>query len=304
MQTRDNGGMRYEVILEGALLGEGPVWCPDGTLITTHMGRDKIRRTNPKTGRSEMIASFAGGANSAQLASDGGLVITNNGGIDFAKLASMMNLDPAKITYEPGKPGLQRMFPDGRVTYLADAGLSAPNDLIVARDGTLYFTDPPPNGGIGAQGKPGRVWSWTPTGGLKLVARDFQYCNGIALSPEERLLIVEANGLLWIDPASGEREWFIERLGGERSVGDGFKFDAEGRIYCAAPMDHAILIFDKTGKKLDQIDLGAGAMVTNCCFGGSDGRTLFTVELTPGRICAIEGLPAPGLPLRPWPIPV
>jgi gluconolactonase len=296
--------MRYQVIAEGALLGEGPVWCPDGTLITTHMGRDKIRRTDPRTGKSEVVAQFAGGANSAQLASDGGLIITNNGGIDFSKFAAMMNLDPAKLSYTPGTPGLQRMLPDGRVSYLASTGLSAPNDLIVAKDGTVYFTDPPPHGGVGATGKPGRVFAWTRSGELKLIARDFQYCNGIALSPEERLLIVEGNGLLWIDPRSGEREWFVERVGGENSVGDGFKFDTEGRVYCAAPMDHAILIFDRTGKKLDQIELGPQAMVTNCCFGGSDGRTLFTVELAPGRICAIEGLPAAGLPLRPWPVPV
>jgi gluconolactonase len=293
--------MRYEVVFEGALLGEGPVWCPDGTLVTTHMGPDKIRRTDPKTGRSEVIATFPGGANSAQLASDGGLVITNNGGIDFTKFAAMMQIDPAKIPYVPGTPGLQRMRPTGEVSYVADRGFSAPNDLIVARDGTLYFTDPPPHGGVGAQGKQGRVWSLSTRGELKLVASGFQYCNGIALSPEERLLIVEANGLMWIDPASGEREWLVERVGGESSVGDGFKFDVEGRIYCAAPMDHAILVLDRTGKKLDQIDLGPGAMVTNCCFGGEDGRTLFTVELAPGRICAIEGLPVPGLPLHPWP---
>jgi gluconolactonase len=294
--------MRYEVVLDGAPLGEGPVWCPDGTLVTTHMGRDKLRRTDPRTGRSEVIGRFAGGANSAQLASDGGLVITNNGGIDFRKFADMMKLDAASIDYIPGTPGLQRMRPDGQLSYLVDTGLSAPNDLIVARDGTLYFTDPPPHGGVGAQGKPGRVFAWTRGGELKLIARDFQYCNGIALSPEERLLIVEGNGLLWIDPASGARDWFVEQVSGPNGVGDGFKFDAEGRVYCAAPMDHAILIFDRTGKKLDQIDLGAGAMVTNCCFGGADGRTLFTVELTPGRICAIEGLPAPGLPLRPFPV--
>jgi gluconolactonase len=292
--------MRYEVVSEAGLLGEGPVWCPDGTLITTHMGAEKIRRTDPRTGRSEVIARFPGGANSAQLASDGGLVITNNGGIDFRNFAALLKLDPAKIPYTPGTPGLQRMRPSGEVSYLVQSGLSAPNDLIVARDGTLYFTDPPPNGGAGATGKPGRVFAWTTQGELRLVARDFQYCNGIALSPEERLLIVEANGLMWLDPATGAREWFVERIGAENSVGDGFKFDVEGRVYCAAPMDHAIFIFDRTGKKLDQIDLGEGAMVTNCCFGGADGRTLFTVELAPGRICAIENLPAPGLPLRPF----
>ena len=48
-------------------------------------------------------------------------------------------------------------------------------------------------------------------------------------------------------------------------------------------------------------DLGDDAYPTNCCFGGEDRRTLFTTELAPGRVCAVEGLPTPGLALTPWP---
>ena len=58
---------------------------------------------------------------------------------------------------------------------------------------------------------------------------------------------------------------------------------------------------DRLTKPIEQIDLGAGAYPTNCCFGGADRRTLFTTELAPGRVCAIEGLPSPGLALTPWP---
>ena len=68
-------------------------------------------------------------------------------------------------------------------------------------------------------------------------------------------------------------------------------------------MDHCIRVLDAGGKQLDVIDLGEGAYPTNCCFGGPDRRTLFTTELAPGRVCAIEGLPTPGLELTPWPTP-
>ena len=57
------------------------------------------------------------------------------------------------------------------------------------------------------------------------------------------------------------------------------------------------------GKQIEEVDLGEGAYPTNVCFGGADMRTIFTTELAPGRVCAVEGLPSPGLPMRPWPVP-
>lgn len=292
--------MKYEVVSAAVPLGEGPVWCPDGSLVVTTISPGRLLRIDPRTGRFSEIASVAGGANSAHLARDGGFVVTNNGGIDFTVFAVHLGLDPAKIPYRPGPPCLQRIAPDGRVSTLVVDGLQAPNDLAVSSDGTIYFTDPPPHGGTQHAGKKeGRFWAYHAKTGLRQIANGFEYCNGVALSPEGRLLIVEGRGLLWIDPATGEREWFIERLPGE-SPGDGFAFDLDGRLYCAAPMDHCIRIFDRGGKQLDVVELGEAALPTNCCFGGADRRTLFTTELTPGRVCAIEGLPTPGLPLGAW----
>jgi gluconolactonase len=294
------GAVRYEVVTSEAPLSEGPVWCPDGTLVISLISPGALVRIEPASGKVERIAPLPGGANSAQLADDGGFVVTNNGGIDFTVFADALHLDAEKIPYRPGPPGLQRVAADGTVSVLAAEGLQAPNDLVVARDGTIYFTDPPPHGGLQSPGGEGKLWSYSRGGDLRLVARGFKYDNGVGLSPEGRLLIVEAQGLLWIDPASGRRDWFIEQLPGE-SPGDGFAFDVEGRLYCACPIDHCIRVFDRDAKQLEVIDLGDRAYPTNCCFGGPDRRTLFTTELAPGRVCAIEGLPSPGLPMTPWP---
>ena len=294
-----DGIMQYEVVTDRAPLGEGPVWCPDGTLVISRISPGALVRVQPASGKTEKIVSLPGGANSAQLADDGGFVVTNNGGIDFTAFADALKLNAAEIPYRPGPAGLQRVTRDGNVSVLAHEGLQAPNDLIVAHDGTIYFTDPPPHGGMRSSGEEGRLWSYAH-GKLRQIASGFSYDNGVALSPEGRLLIVEARGLLWIDPADGAREWWIEQLPGE-SPGDGFAFDVEGRLYCACPMDHCIRVFDRSGKEIDRVDLGPGAYPTNCCFGGADRRTLFTTELAPGRVCAIEGLPTPGLPLTPWP---
>lgn len=292
--------MRAEVVTADAPLGEGPVWCRDGTLVISLISPGALARIDPASGRLERFVSLLGGANGAQIAADGGFVVANNGGIDFTVFADALRLDAEKIPYRPGPPGLQRVAPGGRVSVLAHEGLQAPNDLVVAADGTIYFTDPPPHGGMRSPRGEGRLWSYSPGGTLRLLASGFEYDNGVALSPEGRPLVVEARGLLWIDPERGTREWWIEKLPGD-SPGDGFAFDVEGRVYCACPMDHCIRVFDRDGRQLDVVDLGEGAYPTNCCFGGDDRRTLFTTELAPGRVCAIEGLPSPGLELTPWP---
>ena len=77
-------------------------------------------------------------ANGAALASDGGFLVTQNGGFDFA--ATGLFDDPPP--HRPAVPGLQRAATDGTVAYVTDEPLQAPNDLVVAADGTVFFTDP------------------------------------------------------------------------------------------------------------------------------------------------------------------
>ena len=289
--------MKPEIVATALPFAEGPVWCPDGTLVITHVAPGCLRRIWPESGKSEIIARTRGGANAAQLAADGGFVVTQNGGFDFSAIADMLGL--ARDTIPPldaVEPGLQRVGPSGEVNYLARGGLHAPNDLVVTPDGTLYFTDPgpyPPE-----ESGAGRVLACSRDGGFHTVADGFLYDNGIALSPGGRILVVEALGLMWID-RDGRKEWLVEQLPGA-SPADGLSFDRDGRIYVVAPMDHCVRVLDPDGKEVDVLEAGEGALPTNCCFGGADGRTLFVTELTPGRVLAFEGMPAPGLPLTPW----
>ncbi len=296
--------MKYEVVLADLPPGEGPVWCADGSLVITHLAPGCLRRIWPDRGRHEIAAQTGGGANSAWPASDGGFVVTQNGGMDFSVFADALGIDVSKVPYQPAISGLQRVLPSGEVRYLADHGFHAPNDLAVADDDTLYFSDPPHLAGadLGSGSADGRVWALPRGGELRCIAAGFQYPNGVALSPEGRLLVVEKQGLLWLDPASGAQEWFVEQLPGS-SPGDGLCYDSAGRLYLACPMDHCIRVLDERGRQQEQIDLGPKAYPTNCCLGGAGGRTLFTTELAPGRVCAVENLPAPALPLRPWQVP-
>ena len=292
--------MKATVVATGVPFGEGPVWCPDGTLVITRVSPGALVRVWPATGRVAVIADTGGGANAAQLASDGGFVVTQNGGIDWRPHAKVLGLDAARVPpYDPVAPGLQRVRPSGAVEYLARDGFLGPNDLVVAPDGTVYFTDPGHHP-VAAPDQ-GRVMALGPDGAVRTIATGFAYDNGIALAPDGRVLVVEGVGLMWVG-LDGTKEWLVERLPGG-APGDGFAFDAAGTVYVADPLSHCIRVVEPDGRVVDALDLGAGVVPTNCCFGGADRRTLFTTELLPGRVCAFAGLPTPGLAHTPWPVP-
>lgn len=289
--------MRAEVVVEGVPFGEGPVWCPDGTLVVTSVAEGALYRVWPDEGRADRIADTGGGANGAALASDGGFVVTQNGGFDFAA-TGLFNDPPA---FRPAVPGLQRVLPDGSVAYLTPEPLQAPNDLAVRSDGTIVFTDPghfpPPEPPIA------RVLSWTADGGIDVVADGFWYVNGIAFEPDGGLVVIERMGLLRLDQSGGQQhEWVIENLG--RGGGDGFCLDADGRFYVCSTIAHCVLIIDRDGTIVDRLTIDGDGLTTNCCFGGADGRTLFATDALPGRVVAWEGMPTRGLQLPAWPIGV
>jgi gluconolactonase len=298
--------LQAEIIANDLPFGEGPVWCPDGTLVLTRIATAALRRLWPESGKSEVIATLDGGANAAQLADDGGFVFTNNGGINFSAIWTPAQKEIVEVpAFVPSRPGIQRLRPDGVVEAVTTQDVySAPNDLVVARDGTLYFTDPPRlQDGLSAGGGPelGSVWAKPVGQEPKVIATGFTFCNGIALSPDGRLLIIEKDGLLWLD-ADGQHEWFVESLP-EGLAGDGFCFDVEGRVYVASPHGGFLHVIESDGHVVDRLEMGSESSPTNCCFGGQDGRTLFVVEIFPGRVHAVEGLPSPGLPQVPWPVP-
>lgn len=285
---------RPEVVVGGLLFPEGPVWCADGTVVCTSVAEGALYRVWPGESRKERIAEVGGGANAAAPADDGGFLVTQNGGIDFGAIGLYEDPPP----YRPATPGVQRVESDGSVSYLLEGGFLAPNDLVVAPDGTLYFTDPPHHP---PPPEPmGRVHAYRD-GQLRTLADGFAYCNGIALEPDATVVVVEGNGLMRVGP-DGSKEWVCNLPG---ASGDGFCLDVDGNFYVATAADHGVLILDSEGVVIDFLpisDGGAGGgIVTNCCFGGEDGRTLFATDGIPGQLVAWEGLPVPGREIYPWP---
>ena len=292
--------MKPEVVATGIRFPEGPVWCPGdgaatGTIVCTSVADGSLERVHVADGRVERVATLGGGANAAAPCRDGGFLVTQNGGIDFSSLRLYADDPPP---YEPVTPGIQRVAPDGTVTYLNDGEFLAPNDLVVTADDTLWFTDPPH---YPPSGEPsGRIHTMAPDGATRVVASGFRYCNGIALAPDGTLVIVEALGLQRLGP-DGSWDWIVEQLPG--APGDGLCVDSDGRIYVANTSAHGVRVLDGDGTELEFLALDGRGTTTNCCFGGVDGRTRFATDGVPGSVVAWEGLPAPGVPVRAWPGP-
>jgi gluconolactonase len=287
-------GTQAEVVATGVRFGEGPVWCTDGTVVATSVCDGALFRVMPATGAVDRIAVTLGGPNAAYPASDGGFIVTQNGGLDFSKMGDRMDTF-ADAPYRPVTPGLQRVTPSGDVDDVVTDGFQAPNDLVCDEAGTLFFTDPY---NFLAERAPGRVWALERDGSIRLVADGFAYCNGIALEPDGTLVVVEGRGLMRLLP-DGDREWIVEHLG--PGGGDGFCVDRDGRFYVASTTEHGVRVVEPDGREVEFLRIDGDGLTTNCCFGGDDGRTLFATDALPGTIVAWEGLPTPGLPLHPWP---
>ena len=284
--------IRCEVLTDGIRFGEGPVWCGSDLLVVTSVTDGALYRLDVGTGLVDLFADVGGGANGAALAADGSIVVTQNGGIDFSQMGLFADPPP----FRTATPGLQVADPDGSVVYLADQGFRAPNDLVVAADGRIFFTDPghhpPPEPPVG------RVMVVERDGSIGLMAGDFEFCNGIAFDPDGELVVIERRGLLRVRE-DGTKEWIIEDLG--TGGGDGFCLDVDGRYYVASTVEHGVRVVDPDGTIVDFLPIDGNGLTTNCCFGGDDLRTLFATDAIPGRVVAWEGLPTPGLPLTPWP---
>ncbi len=235
---------------------EGPVYAADEhALYFTTVRRDRvaIKRLELADRSISVVRADANTANGMALDLEGRLVVCEQG----------TSSEPARIT---------RLNRESRkVETLVDSWnglpLNSPNDVVVKSDGTIWFTDPSYGYLQGFRPKPelgDHVYRYDPAAdSLILVAGGFDKPNGLAFSPDERVLYVGDNGAPHELLAFGVDDG--ARLSGRRVVAttsgehpDGIKVDRAGRIYLSAP--GGVDILAPTGEPLGAIDL-PGAVI-------------------------------------------
>lgn len=203
------------------------------------------------------------------------------------------------ITCEHLTRRVTRTEHDGTVTVIADAyegkRLNSPNDVVVKSDGSIWFTDPPYGILSDYEGKTADqeqagcfVYRCDPVDGrLTVVADDFVKPNGLAFSPDEKLLYVSDTGLSH-DPDGPHHIRVFDVLddgtlkGGrvfaviDPGVSDGFRLDVNGNIWTSA--GNGVHCYRPDGIKLGEILTGEA--VANVTFGGPKNNRLFITATT------------------------
>jgi gluconolactonase len=152
---------------------------------------------------------------------------------------------------------------------------NSPNDIAIAADGTIYFTDPDYQTAAAPGGQPVTgIYRVGTDGKVTLVDGTRRNPNGIALSAAGDLLYVNAgDGEVRAYPVSqgvpGAGRTFVKGIEG----GDGMTLDCHGNLYVTEHGARRVRVFSPQGKELATIRVDAN--VTNAAFGGADGRTLF-----------------------------
>lgn len=157
---------------------------------------------------------------------------------------------------------------------------NSPNDLAVAKDGTVYFTDPP----YGLSGAKGEldfhgIYKISPDRQVSLVTKAVQWPNGIALSLDEKTLYVAVSDpknprVLAVNPdGSNLRDLFLAselKAQGRPGSCDGLKLDEKGNIWTTGP--GGVLILSPEGRHIGSLMLGQPS--ANLAW-GEDGHALY-----------------------------
>jgi gluconolactonase len=256
---------------DGAIWAEGPVYIPDeDAVLWSDVRSNAVRRWSDADGDSIVFQPS-----------------------DFAN-GHTLDHDGTVLACEHGRRRVSRYERDGTRSTVVDrfgAGrLNSPNDIVVASDGAIWFTDPPygildDSEGYKADSEQDGCFVYRvdrASGEVTVASRDLVHPNGLAFSPDESVMYVsdtsiarpggENHHMLAFDVAQGRRlenpRVFCVM---EPGVSDGFRVDVDGNVWTSA--GDGIHVLDADGVELGRIILPEEA--SNCQFGGPDGRRLF-----------------------------
>ena len=257
-----------ERISTGHLFVEGPIWVDSqGALLWSDIAGDAIWRWSRRDGRSVFMRP-SGKSNGLTLDPEGRLVAAG-----WTSRTVWRREDDGTITT--------------LVTHHDGKRIGTPNDIVVRSDGTIFWTD----GTSGARHpgfetaedlqiyrKGAATMRWDPrTSDASIASGETGSCNGIALSPDERVLYVNDSTARLIyafdlapDGTLGPRRLFAEK------TGSAIKCDLDGNVWCTSAQ--SVTLLDARGVVTGRIALPEKP--SNLAWGEEDRSTLFVTAQT------------------------
>jgi gluconolactonase len=277
-----------EQLAGGFQFTEGPLWCPDGSLLFQDSKAERTYRLGADRSLS-VLRERTEAANGQTFGPGGAIIFCEQNGRRVSRM---------------GRDG---SAPRPVVEAWAGARLNSPNDIVCRSDGLLYFTDPPygvaPAGrSLHFQGvfalrlEPGIAPS------LSLVADDFEKPNGLAFSPDERVLYVCDTAryhvrAFGVEPSgslkNGSGRVFARLDPGEPGGPDGIKVDAGGRVYVAVAL--GVWVFEPDGGLLGILSLPARPSNLAWCDADRRGLAITAVDGVYHVRLNVEGIMPPFL---------
>lgn len=273
---------KIEVLANGFTWSEGPVWSKKGKFVLfSDVPENTIYKWKEGEGLSVFLkpSGYTGKLPYSSEPGSNGLIINNDGEL---------------VACEHGDRRVTRMPIDGGGGKYPVADnwdgkrFNSPNDVVQTSKGTYYFTDPP-YGLPDRENAPTReidlfgVYMVTPSGKAEVVIKDLTKPNGVALSPDEKILYVAqsdpdkayvlaypilSNGNLGDGKILFDATPMVKA--GLKGLPDGLKTDKNGNIFTTGP--GGVLVLSPNGELLGRIDTGEST--ANCSW-GDDGSVLY-----------------------------
>jgi gluconolactonase len=274
-----------ERLATGFVFTEGPLYHPDGFYYFVDVRTSKFYRIRPGN-PAELLRENTGEGNGTTFDPQGRLVQCEGGNRRLTRW-------PADGKFASSEVLIDKF--DGK-------RLNRPNDVVCKSDGSIHFTDP----GLRVplkdrEQETAAIYRVKPDGSVGKTA-DFEYPNGLAFSPDERILYAANTRFAMyihaveLDSAGNmvRRRIFADMSSDEKiGVPDGMKVDVEGRVYCTGP--GGTWVFAADGTRIGIIK--TPEVPANLCFGGPDMKTVFFTAHTSVYTMRVK---VPGLPGHPY----